>query len=164
MEQTDNPLFIMEFTDGSRFELPTKWEDVFVDYFGEGESGHAQLAERIHSIVSKYIEHRAWSSKFDGITMEEVTDDSRYDDPEFYMESWDEWGAAGCAWGKRTIHHPTRSDIAEALLYQAMRGGLMQKALDEYAKEKGIRAPRVVNPKKFLKELEDDTSQKSKEE
>lgn len=79
------------------------------------------------------------------------------------MESWDEWGEAGRAWGKRTIHHSTRPDIAEALLYQAMRGGLMQKALDEYAKEKGIRAPRVVNPKKFLKELEDDATKPSKE-
>lgn len=163
MEHPHNPLFVLEFSDGSRFELPTEWEDVFVDYFGEGESGHAQLAERIRYIVLKYIEHRAWPSKFDGITMEEVTDDSRYDDPEFYMESWDEWGEAGRAWGKRTIHHPTRSDIAEALLYQAMRGGLMQKALDEYAKEKGIRAPRVVNPKKFLEELEDDGPKPSKE-
>jgi hypothetical protein len=97
------------------------------------------------------------------MTCEEVTDDSRYDDPEFYMESWDEWGERGRAWGKRTIHYPTQADIAEALLYQAMRGGLMQKALNEYAKEKGIRAPRVVNPKRFLEELEDDASKPSKE-
>lgn len=163
MENKAHPLFVTAFSDGSRFELPTEWEDVFVDYFGAGESGHAQLAERIHYVVSKYIEHRAWPSKFDGITMEEVTDDSRYDDPEFYMERWDEWGEAGRAWGDHAIHHPTQADIAEALLYQAMRGGLMQKALDEYAKEKGIRAPRVVKPNKFLKELEDDASKPSKE-
>lgn len=83
MEQPHNPLFVIEFSNGSRFELPKEWEDVFVDYFGSGESGHAQLAERIRYIVLKYIEHRAWPSKFDGITMEEATGDSRYDDPEF---------------------------------------------------------------------------------
>lgn len=63
------PLFSMNSSDGSRLDLPMEWEDVFVDYFGEGEKGHALLDERIRFIVSKYVEHRAWPSKFDGITM-----------------------------------------------------------------------------------------------
>lgn len=53
--------------------------------------------------------------------------------------------------------------MAEALLYQAMRGGLIQKALDEYTKEQDIRPPRVVSPKRFLEELRDDASAKSEE-
>ncbi len=163
MENTRYPLFVMEFSDGSRFDLPQHWEDVFVDYFGEGESGHALLAERIRCIVIKYVEHHAWPSKLDGITMEDVKDDSKYDDPEYYMESWDDWEEKGRAWGDRTIHHPTNADIAEALLYQAMRMGLMQKALDEHAKKKGIRPPRVVTPKRFLEELIEDDSQESEQ-
>lgn len=159
MKDETRPLFWMDFSDGSRLELPKEWEDVFVDYFGEGENSHRQLAERIRFIVPKYIEHRAWPSKYDGITMEEAKDDSRYDDAEFYMESWDEWGEAGRAWGARTIQQPTQADIAEALLYQAMRGGLMQKALIAYAQENGVDAPRVVTPKQFLDELDNDSSE-----
>ncbi len=157
------PLFSMDFSDGSRLDLPTEWEDVFVDYFGEGEKGHALLAERIRFIVGKYVEHRAWPSKFDGIAMEDARDDSQYDDSEYYFESWDEWGDAGRAWARRTLHHPTNADIAEALLYQAMRGGIMQKALNEMAKKDGRRPTRVVTPKQFLEELENDDSKKANE-
>ncbi len=105
--------------------------------------------------------------------LRDVTDDSQYDDPEYYFESWDEWGDAGRAWARRTIHHPTNADIAEALLYQAMRGGIWragsslrvftapktarpQKTVNEMAKKDGRRPARIVTPKQFLEELERD--------
>lgn len=149
------PLFELELEDGTKFVLPEKWEDVFVDYFGEGENGHAVLAERLKFLVGKYVAHRAFPSKFDGIGMDEEQSDRQYDDPDFYFESWDEWGAEWRKWGDHVIQHPTHADIAEGLLYQGMRSGLMQKALEEMT-PKGKRVPRVITPKQFLEELGED--------
>lgn len=40
--------------------------------------------------------------------------------------------------------------LPEAVLYQSMRGGFLQKALQEMGSK-----TKVVNPKQFLEELED---------
>ncbi len=126
-----NPLFSVTFQDGSTFVLPKEWEDVFADYYGQNRARYPALAERLSFVVGKYVAHRAWPSKFDGFGVE-TEDDSRYDDPDFYFEHWDEWGERGRDWGDRTIGTPTGADIAEAIMYQSMRGGIMQKALDTY--------------------------------
>ena len=62
--------------------------------------------------------------------MKEAGGDAKYDAPDYYWEHWDDWGEEGRAWSNRAIHHPTHADLAEALLYQGMRSGLMQKALN----------------------------------
>lgn len=152
----DQPIFVVSFEDGSRFVLPADWEDVFVSYFGSDTSGYADIAGRLRFVVGKYLEHRAWPSKFDGIAIEdeEAAGDSKYDSPGFYGESWIEWGEEGHAWGDQVIHTPTWAQVAEALLYQHMRSGILQKALDEHAKREGGKAPRVVTPEQLLVELE----------
>jgi hypothetical protein len=45
-------------------------------------------------------------------------------------------------------------EVAEAVLYQSMRAGLLQQALDRLATEQGMEAPRVVTPERFLEMLE----------
>jgi hypothetical protein len=107
-------------------------------------------------LVDKYAEHQAWPSKFDGIGMEELGDE-KLDDPGFYTEHWDEWGAEGKAWGKRKIQHPTLADLAEAVLYQEMRLGILQEALNKLAKKSGQPAPRVMTPEEFADLLDQRT-------
>src|SRR5712692_1878639 len=90
--QSPPPLFRLEFEDGSLFELPKEWEDVFVDYCGQNPKLYARLAERVRFVLGKYIEHRAWPSKFDGIGMEGVEGDTKFDEDDFYWERWEDWG------------------------------------------------------------------------
>lgn len=40
-------------------------------------------------------------------------------------------------------------------MYQSLRVGLLQKALQAIAEERGRPAPRVVTPEQFLRELDD---------
>ena len=165
------PLFAVSFEDGSSFVLPTDWEDVFVSYFGADRRKYGDLADRLRFVVGKYLEHRAWPSKFDGIALEDedALGDSKYDSPDFYAESWeDHWakvsrlssvpGAAETPKDTklhlRTSRPPTWAEIAEDVLYQHMRPGILQKALDEYSRREGGKAPRVVTPEQLLKELE----------
>ncbi len=147
-----NSLFSVTFQDGSTFTLPKEWEDVFADYYGQNAASYTALADRLRFVVGKYVAHRAWPSKFDGFGIE-AEDDGRYDDPDFYFEHWDEWGDRGRDWGDRTIGTPTWADLAEAVIYQSMRSGIMQKALDTYAKETGTKAPRVMTPEQLLEEM-----------
>jgi hypothetical protein len=150
------PMFALSLPDDSEFELPVEWEDVFVDYFGPNPAFHPQVAERLVYVTGKYVEHRAWPSKFDGIGFE-IESDLRYDDPDFYWEHWDEWEEAGLQWGNRTIHVPPNwAEVAEAVLYQQMRPGILQKILQQMAEETGRPAPRVVTPEQLLRELEAD--------
>jgi hypothetical protein len=154
-------LFSLVFDDGSLFTLPTEWEQVFIAYFGHGSEAHQQIAERLRFVVEKYRGHRAWPSKFDGMLQADRDDDSKYDDPTFYAECWDDWKIERRKWGIRTITNPpTKAEICDAVLYQHMRSGLMQQVLNRMAEEKGIVPPRVITPKQFLEELE---RQKEKE-
>ena len=152
--KTAKPLFSVSFADGSRFILPEKWEDVFVDYYGANPAEHVALAERLQFVTSKYIEHRAWPSKFDGIGLEEESEiGSIYDNPDYYWEYWDDWQDGSRTWEEKIITTPTWAEVAEAVLYQTIRSGLMQKALNELAKKEGSKAPRVVTSEEFLQEL-----------
>lgn len=147
-------LFTVSFDDGSVFALPHSWRDVFEDYFGAYPSQYAFVAERLRFVVSKYRVHRAWPTKFDGLLFEEH-DDRCYDEPDFYFEHWDDWDAEGRSWGEGSISAPpTDAQLAEAVLYQAMRAGILQKALDTYAQETGTTAPRVMTPEQFMQEFE----------
>ena len=121
-----------------------------------------RLGERVRFVTGKYIEHCAWPSKFDGITFgeEELEGDRRFDDPDFYWEHWDDWGEAGRRWGDSTIHTPTSAEVAEAVLYQSMRLGILQKAFNEIAKKDGTKPIRVLTPEKFLRELKNEEKSK----
>ena len=155
LNESAEPIFSMTFEDGSRFILPKPWEDVFVDYFGPDAEVYAEVADRLHFVVGKYVAHRAWPSKFDGIGLEEeLGDDSKYDHPDFYWEHWDDWRETELEWGGRSIHTPTWADVAEAVLYYHMRSGILQKVLNEVAKKEGVNPIRVVTPEQLLKELE----------
>ncbi len=142
-------MFRVKFRDDSAFELLPEWESIFIDYYGRDTGRHARLAERLKFLVDKYAEHQAWPSKFDGIGIEEAGDE-HFDDPDFYFEHWDEWGTEGKIWGKRKIQHPTLADLAEAALYQEMRSGILQKALNKLAEKSGQPAPSVMTPEQFL--------------
>lgn len=149
-------LFSLSFADGSHFVLPEAWEPVFIAYYGADSAAYPALAEQLVYVVDKYIEHRAWPSKFDGIgTEREGEDINQYDDPNFYLEHWDDLDTEELMWGGRPLSvSPTWAEVAEAVLYQSMRAGLLQQALDRLAAEQGIEAPRVVTPERFLEMLE----------
>lgn len=152
----EKSLFSLSFADGSHFVLPEEWEEVFVATYGADPAAYPPLAERLRYIVGKYIEHRAWPSKFDGLGLEtESPDIGRYDDPDFYFEHWDDLAREGFAWDGRPLSvPPTWTEVAEAVLYFSMRAGLLQQALDRLAKEQGKEAPQVVTPEQFLAMLE----------
>jgi hypothetical protein len=145
----------MIFADGSRLTLPQVWENVFLADFGADPTTYDQIAERLRFVVGKYIAYRAWPTKFDGLLHDASDDDRRYDDPDFYFEHWDEWKETGKAWGTRTITDPpTWADVAEAVMYQQLRAGLMQQASQEVAAQNGVTPPKVLTPEQFLYELE----------
>jgi hypothetical protein len=125
------------FDDGSLFVIPAAWREVYERYFGALDP--AELEARLRFVVGKYVEHRAIPSKFDGIGVAEEGD-AKYDDPAFYAEGWDEpmWAEAG-------ERAPTMASVAEAVLYQAMRVGLLQKMADDYAAEHGTKPLRVIS-------------------
>ena len=160
LKQPDQPIISVGFDDGSLFALPKEWEDVFVDYFGPNPERYPEVIDSLRFVISKYVEHRAWPSKFDGLQWmaeDKPIPNSAFDDPEFYWEHWDEWEEEGREWGAgeargRIPNPPTCAQVAEAVMYQQMRGGLLQKALQQ------LGAPtRVVSAKQFLGELEDRT-------
>jgi len=144
-------MFIVPFDDGSVFELPEEWEPVFVDYFGPNPESYKAVEVRLRFITGKYMEHKAWPSKFDGIGVE-ISGDEKYDEPNFYWETWEDSLDYRQEWSGRA---PTWSEVAEAVLYQQMRPGILQKVLQDYAEKTGKPAPRVVTPRELLRELED---------
>lgn len=149
---TQQPLFTLTFGDQSTFALPEQWSDVFAEYFGDNPENYARVEVRLRFIVGKYAEHRAFPSKFDGIGLDDESD-RKYDNPDFYFESWDESRALKAAGIEKPMREPTLAEIAEAAMYQTLRLGLMQKALNQMAKAKGQPAPRVLTPEQFLSEM-----------
>lgn len=78
VQQPEIHLFSVSFADGSRFTLPSGWEAVFVSSFGSDPVAYSVVATRLRFVVGKYVEQRAWPSKFDGISLDdEITDDSK---------------------------------------------------------------------------------------
>lgn len=154
------PLLSVRFKDRSTFVLPKDWEDVFVDYYGPNPRFYLKVAKRLRFVTGKYIEHEAWPHKLDGLGQlldrgDEEGDilDTDYDEPSFYSELWSEWPEAGIDFGipRRKITNPPKwADVAEAAMYQSMRGGLLQKALQRLGSK-----TQVIGPKRFLKEIED---------
>jgi hypothetical protein len=134
------------FEDGSLFSVPSGWRDVYERYFGATEP--VELEARLRFVVGKYWAHRAMPSKFDGVGCEEEGD-AKYDDPEYYVERWDD----PASWEYRG-EPPSMAEVAEQVLYHSMRSGLMQQALDEYAAERGTKPVRVLTPEELLQELE----------
>jgi hypothetical protein len=132
------------FEDGSLLSVPAAWRDVYERRFAA--TPPKQLEARLRFVVGKYIEHRAMPSKFDGIGVEEAGD-AKYDDPAYYFDLWDD-----PLWGSPLAETPSMSQIAEEVLYQRLRSGLMQKALDQYAAEHGTKPIRVVTPEELLDE------------
>ncbi len=148
------PLFSVSFDDKTTFILPKDWEDVFVDYYGHDPKLYPEVAESLKWQTGKYVEHKAWPCKFDGIQWEiehREENPTMYDDLEFYWEPWSKWPEEGKEWGVPRAWikpPPTYAQVAEAVLYFAMRGGLLQKALQQLGSD-----TRVVTPEKFLGEL-----------
>lgn len=132
------------FDDGSLFVVPAPWREVYERYFGALDP--AEFEARLRFLVGKYVEHRANPSKFDGIGISEETD-TKYDDPAFYAEGWDDAVALESV---RTA--PTMASLAEGVLYQAMRVGLLQKMADDYAAEHGTKPIRVITLDELLHE------------
>lgn len=134
--------FRIPFPDGSVFVLPKRWEDVFVDTFGFEPARYPEVNERVTFVTGKHVAHRAFPAKggLDGIYRQgkigwdvEDTDDA-LDDPDFYMEHWDDWGPEGRALEDRRITNPpTHAQIAEGVMYQLLRGGILQKRLQRRA-------------------------------
>lgn len=135
------------FDDGSIFVVPAEWREVYDKYFGAADP--AEVEARLRFVVSKYMEHEAFPTKFDGIGVA-AEGDARYDDPAYYFETWDdadEW--------ERRDRPPTMAAVAEAVLYQAIRVGLMQQAANDYAAAHGTTPIRVLTPDQLLDELDD---------
>ena len=161
--EAKEPLLKIDFEeDKSEFILSEEWEDVFVDYFGPNPEVYPTVAQRIRFVAGKYVEHKAWPSKFDGLQYTGDEDegkpsvgDEKYDDPEFYWEHWDNWTEEDRMWGfgenlRRLEVPPKCAEVAEAVLYQGMRGGLLQKVLQQMGAK-----TQVVTPKQFLQILDD---------
>ncbi|MFN2638160.1 MAG: hypothetical protein ABR585_14165 [Gemmatimonadaceae bacterium] len=134
--------------------LPAVWEDVFLQYFGTDPVEYKSIADWLVFVTKKYMEHEAFPSKFDGLAWMDdgrPIDAAAYDDPDFYWEKWDTWENRQKEWrrGSGTISiPPTWADVAEGVMYQAMRSGLLQAALQQMGAK-----TRVVSPEKFLKEV-----------
>jgi len=132
------------FEGGSLLSVPEPWRDVYGRYLGAVDP--AEFEQRLRFVVGKYREHRAIPTKFDGIGCKEEGD-AKYDDPAYYFELWEE---------SREYRNesPRMSEIAEGVLYQDMRSGIMQKTLDDYAAEHGTMPVRVVTPEELLQGFE----------
>lgn len=138
------------FEDGSLFVVPVPWRDVYEMYFGAADP--AELEARLRFVVGKYMEHRAIPTKFDGIGVTEEGE-ARYDDPAYYAERWDDPHSR-----ERLDEPPTMATVAKAVLYQAMRVGLLQKMANDYAAEHGTKPIRVLTAEQMLAELGEDPS------
>ena len=136
------------FDDGSLFVVPAPWREVYERSFGAIDPD--AFEERLRFVVGKYREHGAMPSKFDGIGV--TTDgDAKYDDPAYYADGWDDDahldGAAAT---------PTMASVAEGVLYYAMRVGLLQKVVDDYAAEHGTKPIRVVSLDELAQDLDEE--------
>jgi len=138
------------FEDGSFFSVPTGWREVYARYFGTVDP--VEFEARLRFVVGKYRAHRAMPSKFDGIGCEEEGD-ANYDDHEYYFERWDDPASE-----EYRGEPPSMAEAAEQVLYQSIRSGLMQQALDDYAADHGTKPVRVLTPDELLQELEQDHS------
>jgi len=122
-------LFSVTFPDGSIFTLPKDWKDVFIAHFGTKKETYKELSDRIIFITGKYMENKAFPSKFDGLKWlaeEKTPDAAAYDDPDFYGESWEEWVIERREWERKTgniPNPPTWADVAEGAKRIAMRVG-----------------------------------------
>lgn len=152
VEEKRKPVFSIKFEeDGSEFELPEFYEDIFINHFGESVESYQEVEKRIHELVQKYIEHKAFPSKFDGILTSDKEQDPSYncyDDPEFYGEAWSEWKATN-----NVETDPTSADIAEGVIYQNFRIEILQKTLNEMAERDGTTPVRVMSPEQVIEEL-----------
>lgn len=157
VEQPREPLIKVDFEDGSTFKLPVDWEDVFMDRFGFNQEVYPAVIERLMFVANKYIEHQAWPDKLDGIFLGEREDElgeSKYDTYDYYEEFWCDWGEAGLEWGEERIFDPpTAAQVAKAVMYQQLRIGIMQKALDNYREQYGGKYVQVLTPEGFAREI-----------
>lgn len=142
--------FFVKLVDKSVFNLPKVWEGIFVKYFGSDQTKYQIVADRLKFVVQKYVKYKAWPSKFDGIGLEETDSDSKYDNPDFYWKTWKNRDRN--VWDKNPNRNPTHAEIAERVMYQSMRVGILNKLLQDYARRKGKPVPKVVTPEQFLKE------------
>jgi hypothetical protein len=62
-------MFSLSFPDGSEFSLPKEWGDVFADSCGPNLVFYPAIADRLRFMTGKYVEYRAWPSKFAGRRM-----------------------------------------------------------------------------------------------
>lgn len=151
------PLLRIDFPDGSVLSMPEEWEAVFIAKYGSETKTLEHITERIRYITGKYVENQAWPSKFDGLHPNVDPDDPNpYENPDYYVEHWEDWPESGLeGWGENAVQTPpTWAQVADAVVYQGIRLGLMQKAMDRIAAKEGVKAPRVFSPQQFLDELE----------
>lgn len=111
--------FSVEFEDNTTFELPTDWQDVFVDEYGFNQRRYPEVADELRVVTGKYYEHRAWPSKFDGQHGRD------YDADNFYTHRWDDEASYD------SRNPPGMAEIARAVMYLDLRALLMQKNLQE---------------------------------
>lgn len=111
--------FRVEFQDGSIFELPVGWQDVFVDHYGFNPHRYPEVAEELRAVTGKYYTHKAWPSKFDGHGGHD------YGSAKFYTHRWEEE-----AWYD-SQSPPSMAEVARAVMYLDLRVLLMQKSLQE---------------------------------
>jgi hypothetical protein len=125
-------VFTVELQDGSVFRLPARWERVFYVKFGNNPQRLRELEERLRFVTSKYYEHRAWPSKFDGLFFDDPPEGcdpdnfSRYDYDQYYGENWGERAATALE-----SNPPTMAQVAEAAMYQSLRILLMRQAFKD---------------------------------
>ncbi len=123
--------FEVTFEDGSRFELPEDWEDVFGDFCHNSEF-HPKIAERLRFLAVKYMEHQAMPSWLDCYGED---DDPQLNDDSSYHLKWYSFNNDSdyrefTSWRETPLQiPPTEADIAEALLYYAMKDRLLQQRL-----------------------------------
>ena len=125
--------FSLRFIDGSVFNLPDGWQEAFIIRLGETNKQILAVKKRMRYVTGKYYEHRAWPSKFDGLSPlpegYNNNDDSRYECDDFYLEKWGEGRYAGLILDDPVTNPPAMAKIAEQLMYQVLRITLMQQAL-----------------------------------
>jgi len=126
-----------DFADGSHLSIPEPWRPAYDQRLRDVDP--AGFAARLRFLTEKYVEHHATPSKFDGLGMV-AEDDTRFDDPGFYFEPWDE------------PTPPTMAQVAEEVVYQIIRLALMQHVVDEEARRSGRPAIRVLTPEEFLRQ------------
>lgn len=133
-ESISPPMFGFELTfeDGSRFKLPEDWEEVFGDYSRHNPEFHPKIAERLRFLAVKYMEHQAMPNWLDCFG---PGDDSQLDVDSSYHLNWHNFNSDDdylkfTPWRETPFQMPpTQANIAEALLYYAMKDRLLQQRL-----------------------------------